>query len=251
MDSGGQGVPPRGRRRAGRRAGEPGARADDRVIEVGDLGDLRAVTLQDLAAVLDPDVLKVVTDRLGTGRPARTPQPGDTLDVRRVTADVVASLLPRCLAVAAGLDLVKQRGEEFPPVLWDTGLDRLLIDVNGSKLRLGDGFVDLFLAVECDQTGRTSVACTLVTASMKRPAGFLVATEERPRGPEVVVQVWGEALVALAWRTLVELAHVVASSTGRDQFDRPFVASTVVATPDALLVRPMVPHRFMSVGDKT
>lgn len=172
--------------------------------------------------------------------------PGTTVDPRRLTLDGLRPLLVNGLVVAAGLDPVQVSGtgqaDQVPSVLWDNGSDRLLVHLAGVKVALGDGFVEVFLVVECDQTRQSAIAVTLVTTSMRRPAGFLLASEDRPRGPAVIVDTWGEALLALAWRALVEVARVVAASAGRDQFDRPFVASTVVATPEALVITPMVPH---------
>jgi hypothetical protein len=219
------------------------------VVDVADVDALRGITIDDLALVLDADQLKAVVDRLGEAGAVAPPQPGQTVGTHRVTPDVVSALFPRCVAVAAGIDPVRERSETFPPVLWDTGSDRLLVHVSQSKALLGDGFVDVQLVVQCDQTGFADVTVTLVTASSERPAGFVVATEDRPRGPEIVVNIWGEALVALAWRALVEVARLIATAAGRDQFDRPYVASTVVASPDALVVTPMVPHRFMRIQD--
>ena len=181
-----------------------------------------------------------VPTRRGASNPR--PLPGTTGEVRRVALEVVQPLFLNGLVIAAGLDPVQL--DEVPSVLWDSGTDRLLVHLAATKVTLGDGFVDVALVVECDQTRQTSVVVTLVTASSKRPAGFLVASEDRPRGPAVIVDNWGEALVALAWRALVEVARVTAGAVGRDRFDRPFVPSTVVATVDGLLVTPMVPFRF-------
>lgn len=168
--------------------------------------------------------------------------PGTTVDIRSASPDVVQSLFVRALPVAAGLD--PSRAEEVATVLWVDGRNQLLVHLDQAKVALGDGYIDTYLVVECDQTQRTSVVATFVTSTGKRPAGFIVATEDRPRGPTVVVDAWGEALVALAWRAVIEVARVVAGTAGIDRFERQFVAANVEATTNALLVTPMVPHRL-------
>jgi hypothetical protein len=178
-------------------------------------------------------------------------EPGRTVDIRRATPDEVRPLFLIGLSVAAGYDPVAldpTSPGKVPAILWDSGEDRLVVRVDASNVRVGDGFIDTFVAVECDEIQLTSVVATFVTATMKRPAGFIFASEDRPRGPAIIVDRWGEALVALAWRALVHVAATIASGGGRDAYDRPFVASTVIATPDGLLVVPMVPHRFVNTA---
>lgn len=198
------------------------------------------VSLDDLTDILTPAQLKVIRARLAAQR--RPVKPGEFGEVRRAGADVVHGLYLAALSVAGGFDPVVT--DPGTPILWELGLDRLLVHPADSKVVLGDGFVDVFLAVECDQTGRTSVVVTFVTATKDRPAGFIVAAEDRPRGPQVIANLWGEAIVALCWRALVETALAVAAEAGSDSFGRPFVPANVISTPDALVVTPMVPHRL-------
>ena len=163
-----------------------------------------------------------------------------------VNPDVLQRELRPCLVVAAGFDPTDTRAEP-PPVLWDDGASRLVVQLDDAEVRVGPAVIDLSLTVICDQVGHDRVTCTFVTTPLDRPAGFVWATESRPRGPAAVVEVWGEALVALAWRTLVEVAARAAATRGTDAGGRPLVPSTVVATPDGLLVVPMAAHRFMRV----
>jgi hypothetical protein len=178
-------------------------------------------------------------------------QPGQTVETRRASPDEVRRLFPTGLAVAAGYDPVAldpASPGKVAPILWDSGEDRLVVHIDRSSVAVGDGFIDTVIAVQCDETQLASVVATFVTATMNRPAGFIFATEDRPRGPALIVDRWGDALVALAWRALVHVAASIAGGGGRDAYDRAFVASTVIATPDGLLVVPMVPHRFVNTA---
>lgn len=161
--------------------------------------------------------------------------------------DLVRQDLRRAVLVAAGLDPLRA-AKEVPPVLWDDGSSRLLVHLDQAEVNLGMGTADVLLVVECDETGQDKIVCTFVTSTLKRPAGFVWASESRPRGPAAVVEIWGEALVALCWRALVEIAATGASSQGVDALGQQLIASTVLATPDGLLIVPMAAPTFMRVA---
>ena len=180
--------------------------------------------------------------RLG-GTFVRDVRAGQTVPPVTAPTDLVQRYLVGALATAAGAG----RGSvvlRFEPLLWDTGADRLLIHLAKATLQTGPGFVDLRLPVHCDETGAADVVTTYLTAAPERPHGFVLASEDRPRGPALVVQVWGEALVALGWRALVELARMVAAARGTSASGLPLVASTVVAGPEGLTVTAMGAHRY-------
>jgi hypothetical protein len=232
---------------AARRRSKGASTAGEQLVDVDDLATLVTVSIADLAGLLDPGLLREIIDHFGCAANDVPPKPGTLLEPRRVTPDIVTRLFTQSLVVAADIDPVRVAGQP-PVVLWDTGADQLLVHLSESKVVLGDGFIDAFLFVDCNEAKGASVSVTFATASSKRPFGFVFATEGRPRGPAVVVDVWGEALIALAWRALVEAASVVAGNAGRDEVGRPYIAATVVATPDGLIVVPMVPHRFPNIG---
>jgi hypothetical protein len=161
--------------------------------------------------------------------------------------DMVKRALRRSVLVAAGLDPVRTP-DPIPPVLWDDGTNRLLVHLAEAEVSSGASTIDVTIGVECDEIGHDRVVCTFVTSSVDRPAGFMWATESRPRGPAAVVEIWGEALVAVCWRTLVEVAGQGAAAQGNDALGQPLVASTVVATADGLAIVPMAAPRFMRIA---
>jgi hypothetical protein len=177
----------------------------------------------------------------------RVLEPGKAAEPISVQPGVVQQLLQRSLMTAAGLDPSKSV-DPAAAVLWDDGSNRLLVHLDQTTVRFGTGVVDVSLVVECDQTQRAAVVCTFVTTSPDRPGGFVWATQDRPRGPQQVVQVWGDSLVALCWRALVDVAVRAAADVGVDPFGRSTIAATVVAGPDGLMITPMAPHRFMDLG---
>lgn len=161
--------------------------------------------------------------------------------------ELIRLAFSRALAIAAGFDPVRIDVGQPPPVLWDDGVNRLLVHLSDSQVSVSDGTIDVSVGVECDQVGRTKIVTTFVTSLPKRPAGFVFATETRPRGPLEVVQVWGDALVALCWRALVELTAHAATSLGTTAKGQPLVPGTVVATERGIVVVAQAPHPFMTV----
>lgn len=191
-------------------------------------------------------LLKVAADaaRKASGGPSKR---AAVLRPVRVTSAALRGHFQRGLVIAAGLEPALTPTPP-PPVLWSDGQSRLLVHLGRSRIALGDGHIDVLLSVECDQTDRTDVVCTFVTPRPERLGGFAFATEDAPRGPEAVVAVWGEALIALSWRALVEVARIVAGGAGVDAYERPFVPAAVVASPGALYVLPMPTHTFVPAG---
>jgi hypothetical protein len=196
----------------------------------------------------DPAAASPVAALFAQRPPVQIAAAGNTGRPLKIPVEPLQNLLHNGLVIAAGLDPTLTASPP-PPVLWSDGANRLLVHIARAQARLGEGFVDVTLPVQCDETGMASVICTFVTSTPDKPGGFVWACESRPRGPAVIVTLWGDPLVALAWRALVELSGTIASYAGRDRFDRPLVPGTVFAARDGLTVVPMAPHVFPQTGD--
>src|SRR5207248_3147854 len=140
-----------------------------------------------------------------------------------------------------------------PPVLWERGGNRLLVLIGGVHAKPGHGFVDVIVPVQCDEltkidrgsapaTGGADVTVTFVTGSPDRPAGALAVTEDRPRGPAVVVEVWHEQLIAFAWHTFVRATAALAHIGAPDVSGRDLITVAITATPREVTVQPMARH---------
>jgi hypothetical protein len=73
---------------------------------------------------------------------------------------------------------------------------------------------------------------------------MLVATEERPRGPAVIVDAWGDALVAFAWDVLLTVATAVADASGSDKDGAGLIPAALTASPEGLRILTMSRHGF-------
>ncbi len=181
----------------------------------------------------------------GRGRPGsdRAPErmgPGDVAEPIDVDPRAASLLIVTAAKEAAGFFRPTKRSE----VVWVEGDSELAVGIGGVGISTGDGLVQVTIPVRCDQSGPAEVVVTFAVGSARRPAGVYAATQRRPTGPEIVVDVWGESLVAFAWHTLVILATGVAAVAGKDARGNRLVPVELSASHDGLTVLPMARHRF-------
>jgi hypothetical protein len=166
------------------------------------------------------------------------PVPGKTFSALLVTS------LRQAVATAATGRLPRSDSELPATVLWQEGADALLVDVARCRIALGDGEVIVTIPVRCDQildrVGQ--VVVRLVVGTAARPTGLFAATSTHPQGPPVVVQRWGEALTALAWQALLDVARGVANHAGRDADTAGLVPVALVASKAGFVVLPQARH---------
>lgn len=173
--------------------------------------------------------------------PAPTPtaegQIGKVVSVRTEEAQ-------RLLGVAARRAAGFYRPTKRTEVVWVDGDSELAVSLTRVNLEVGKGSVSIGLIVRCDQTGEAEVRVDFACGAPDRPAGLYAAALRRPRGPEVIVAAWGDALVAFAWQCLLGLVSGLANATGKDHRGNLMVPVEMVATPQGLQIVPMARHRF-------
>jgi hypothetical protein len=155
-------------------------------------------------------------------------------------------LLAVAMREAAGLYRPSTRKE----VVWVDGSDELAVALEPSDLAIDDGVLALTLAVRCDQTGDARVRITFVCGSPDQPAGLFAATHRVPEGPALVVDRWGDALVAFAWQCVLGLFSGLAAAAGKDARGQVLVPVEVMVTAKGLTILPMARHRFTGQSAK-
>jgi hypothetical protein len=129
-------------------------------------------------------------------------------------------------------------------VLWEDGDDQLMVHVGKVFVSVRRGLVVVSIPVACDQTGSATVQVPFAIGDEERPAGLLVATGSRPHGPAAVVDVWGEALTAFAWQTLLTVLTRLAFQAGTDKDATGLIPIAVEASDTGLNVRTLARHAF-------
>src|SRR5262249_9954247 len=96
-------------------------------------------------------------------------------------------------------------------VVWEAAGSELQVITGKWTVDLNDGLIFVNIPVMCDQVPGATVQVPFAVGSAGSPAGLLVATEARPRGPDAIIAVWSEALVAFAWELLMTVATQAAA----------------------------------------
>jgi hypothetical protein len=129
--------------------------------------------------------------------------------------------------------------------VWTDADDEVVVHSGKTRVATSDGVVAVALTLECVETGGPAeVVVPFGCGSSHNLAGMIAATETRPRGPAILVDRWGEAIIATAWQALLDVADGVASGAGTDIDGRPLRAGAIVAGVDGLTITPQAPHDF-------
>jgi hypothetical protein len=166
--------------------------------------------------------------------------PGVTTERLFVSANDAGPLAVEAAKRASGFFRPTKRTE----VVWVDGDSELAVGIAGVGIAFDRGLVVVTIPVRCDQTGRADVHVTFAVGDPGRPAGLYASTQRRPRGPALVVDTWGEAIVAFAWQVLLDLVAGLAGATGKDTRGNRLVPVELEATDDGLGIVAMARHRF-------
>lgn len=131
--------------------------------------------------------------------------------------------------------------------VWQNLDSELSVDPRECRAALLEGLVLIGLRTHCDQIQSSSVlenelVVPLAVGSSAEPAGLIMASEPVARGPELLVDVWGETAVAASWQALLDVCRFVASLAGEDQHCGPMLPGAVAAKPGTLIVVPQARH---------
>lgn len=140
----------------------------------------------------------------------------------------------------AGLVRPTQRSE----VVWVDGANQLAVDIGKLDVRVDEGQIHVAIAVRCDEVGSATVGVLFAVGSERSPAGLYAAASRRPGGPELVLDLWGDALVAFAWQCVLGIASGIAAATGKDARGNLLVPVELVAGGRGVGIVPMARHRF-------
>jgi hypothetical protein len=171
-------------------------------------------------------------------RPRKPLSPGQHLDPIRLDVPTLRRLAPG----AAGRALGQNDTSRVTEVIWSEGGDELSVDPAKIDVKTTAGVVIFAIPVRCDQSGQGVAEVALAVGSPDRTAGMFAVAARRPQGPTAVVDRWADALIALAWGTLVELANSISGTAGRDDSGDELIPGSIVADEGGLLVVPYARH---------
>ena len=151
---------------------------------------------------------------------------------------VAAKPLSRLIQLAA-----IRRSGEADTVIWDDGVNQLLVRPASIETVLGNGQVVISIPVEADGLA-AKMQVPFAVGSEERLSGLVAATSDRPAGDVRVARFWGEALIALAYGALMDAADSLAGASGRDEANDRLVPRALMARPEGLIVEAQARFRF-------
>jgi hypothetical protein len=128
---------------------------------------------------------------------------GASTVLHRVTLD--AAQVTERYRVAAQRAMSPGHATSAPAIVWTDGDAELLIRPGDARVSCRDGLVLIAVPVFTDQTGDAEVVVPFAVAGPDMDAGLTMATYTRARGPEPVLDRWGEAVIAATWDAVVAL----------------------------------------------
>lgn len=165
---------------------------------------------------------------------------GDVLPPVFVESGRATEFLRVAARRAAGLF----RPSNHTEVVWVQGESELAVSLVELTMRVSDGLISVLIPVRCDQTGGVMVEVAFAVGSPNAPAGLYASTYRRPNGPPLIVETWGEALVAFAWQCVLGMISGIAGATGKDARGNILVPIELTASDKGLQIVPMARHRF-------
>ena len=185
-------------------------------------------------------LLKQLQTRCPGVLPAKPLEPGAVGPEIPLSHDEVQKLASVAAITAAGLPMGADAGQ----VVWSQGGNELLVMLAKVAIHVDHGIALVDIPVSCDQQAEGRITVAFAVGDDRRPAGMLAVTEDRPRGPRIVVDVWGESLTAFAWQVLLTVSTAVAGSAGDDVDGAPLIPAGLTATGDGLRILTMARHPF-------
>lgn len=188
--------------------------------------------------------------------PAVPLEPGVAAPALPVEADratELVSLAARQAAVAGGTAIFGQgrdRVGDLPrAVVWIAGPHELLVLLDELSVRTGEGAVSILVDVACDElrastrSPRARIQIDFAVGTEERPTGLLAAATP-PQGPALVVDRWGDALVAFAWQALLDSAAALTASAGSDTDGAGLLPTSWTASPRGIAISPRARHQI-------
>ena len=195
---------------------------------------LAADTAPDLDARIRQHLKTLGKGGPGEPAPGKPLPPGWTGPPLPVKSSVLTGL------VRAALVPSPDRGS----VVWQDRDSEVIAHLGETRVEVLEGLVLVGIPLECQETGRVELTTPFAVGAAGKLAGMIAVTERAPRGPPLLVSAWGEAVIAAAWRALVEVTTRLAGQAGNDAEGDRLIPGAMVAGKGVLEIIPQAMHPF-------
>ncbi len=156
--------------------------------------------------------------------------------------DIRQGSVQRLTVAALGAAYVPTADTPPTEVIWHDHDGEVLVHLDRTQVVMFPGLVLIALTLESDQTGAAQLIVPFAVGSPENPAGLIAVTEPRPRGPQALVDRWGQAAIAAAWQALLDVAHGLSLRAGVDQDGARLIPGALSTDGTALSVIPQARH---------
>ena len=154
--------------------------------------------------------------------------------------DVETKHLEDLVLSALGVEDKRRRNQ----VIWEHAGSELLVHLKTARVAVLDGYVLIGVIVETVECDRVEITVPFAVGHPERLAGMVVTTEPTPRGPTLIIDRWGDALIAWAWQLLNDVIGALTARVGVDTEGVPLLPGATVASKGSLRVIPQAQHVF-------
>lgn len=162
--------------------------------------------------------------------------PGEVLDPIEVRNDDLQELIYTALGVTD-----KRRRNQ---VIWEQAGSELLVHLGRTRVQVVEGLIVVGMTVESNESGTVEVTIPFAVGRPDRLAGMVVTTEPKPRGPSIIIDRWGESLIAAAWQAVLDVIGTLSARAGVDEEGSPLLPGAIVAEDNRLSVVAQAPQLF-------
>lgn len=152
--------------------------------------------------------------------------------------------LQQLLLIAVGVTDKRRRNR----VVWELAGSELLVHLQSMRVQVIRGLVLVGLTVETNETGRVEVTVPFAVGQSGHLSGMIVTTEPKPRGPTIIIDRWGDAIIAAAWQAILGVIGTLSARAGVDELGNPLLPGAVVAEDNRLAVVAQAAHKFEGIG---
>lgn len=179
----------------------------------------------------------------GTGVTGKPLAPGATappVDVKQASLQTLTT---------AALGAAYAPTGDTPPaqVIWQDHDGEVFVHLDRTQVVIFPGLVLVALTLESDETGSGQIIVPFAVGTPESPAGLVAATEPNPRGPQSLVDRWGQSAVAAAWQSLLDVAHGLSLNAGVDQQGARLIPGALSTDGTMLSVTPQARHAADSI----
>jgi hypothetical protein len=136
------------------------------------------------------------------------------------------------------------RSSQHAEIVWVHGDSQLVLNLTDLSVKLTNSLILVYIPVRCDQTGDATIEVAFAVGTADEPAGLYASTYGRPNGPALIVDVWGEMLLAFAWQCVLGMISGIAGAVGRDAGGDILVPAELITSDQGLQIVPMARYRF-------